>query len=974
MSDVWSKAKCEAFREAFLDFLQNVYINSKDSDEPICLADHVYDAQQRLLDEIIDGLSKGIRSFFILKSRQLGVSTFARAITLFWLGYHKGLKGAMVFDSEPNRNNARTELEEMCVNLPDHIGFPKIGSSNRDMVLFGNQSKISLLAAGKKVTKTNKGLGASLAISFAHCSELADWGNPEGLEAFRQCFSEVHPNRLYIWESTARGYDGVWYDLWEEAKNDQNHSKCIFLGWYLKPSQKIRRTDPDFNRYGVEPPSEKEAKMIADVKDQYQWDITPEQLAWYRRKMDPGGDEEKEVKDYSDNTYRLQEQPSTEQEAFQMTGAKFFDPEALTGQAHKNASPKYKTYAFGTGMEFFDMSCRVATNARERQLKVWEEPESDAAYILCADVAYGSDETNDRSAFSVLRCYADGLDQVAEYAWPLVNTRQYAWVIAALAGWYSSKPNTTMNMIIEVNGPGEAVWNELQSLKNQISNRYKIREFEEKGLHDIFRNVYNYLYTRSDSMSPGSAYHWKCLSLDTKLPTPTGWTTMGDVKAGDFLISDGGNPTRVLMATEPQYGHKCYRIVFDDGSSVIADSDHKWMVTHNRKSPQDREERISSTKDLIPGKSSIRVSSPFNLPDIDLPIHPYVLGVWLGDGWSATGKICAHTEDIVNIGNMISDCGYELLPASKEKGRNVWNQRIVGFSEKLNSLGLINNKHIPPIYLRSSFDQRLSLLQGLMDTDGTVVISSGSQYSFSSSNPRLSYGFSELIRSLGFKVKKCVRHRKIMYRGELKECKPADQFWFTSYRDIPVFRMQRKLDKVIWSDKKRHGRSKRHKIVSVDPIESVPVKCISVDSPSHLYLAGDGMVPTHNTSGQIKVAIMERLRDFVTNGMLVIKSMETLEEMKRISREGDSIAGQGASKDDRVMALAMGIRCWDERVRKRLIAEKRTRANEEAKRRLSVVDQVKMFNDSMLTQFFATKSRGRKLQQISANREKWRRR
>jgi hypothetical protein len=128
------------------------------------------------------------------------------------------------------------------------------------------------------------------------------------------------------------------------------------------------------------------------------------------------------------------------------------------------------------------------------------------------------------------------------------------------------------------------------------------------------------------------------------------------------------------------------------------------------------------------------------------------------------------------------------------------------------------------------------------------------------------------------------------------------------------------------------------------------------------------------TQTQLKVAIMERLRDFVTNGMMIVRSFATLEEMRRISREGDSIAAQGACKDDRVLALAMGVRCWDERVRKRLISERRTRAAEEAKKRMSIRDQATMYSNSMLERFFAGKAGARRREAISAKKAEWRRR
>lgn len=127
------------------------------------------------------------------------------------------------------------------------------------------------------------------------------------------------------------------------------------------------------------------------------------------------------------------------------------------------------------------------------------------------------------------------------------------------------------------------------------------------------------------------------------------------------------------------------------------------------------------------------------------------------------------------------------------------------------------------------------------------------------------------------------------------------------------------------------------------------------------------------TTTQLKVAIMERLRDFTVNGMLRIRSLDTLEEMKKVAREGDSIAGEGNAKDDRVMALAMGVKMWEDRARKELIIRHRTREFELNKRRMTITDQVQMFNKSQLTQFFAAKKVVRNRERALALKAKWRR-
>jgi hypothetical protein len=205
----------------------------------------------------------------------------------------------------------------------------------------------------------------------------------------------------------------------------------------------------------------------------------------------------------------LAEQAWTEEEAFQQSGAVFFGAQQLTDQSNNWVKHKAKTYMYMAGDNFADMRIYPAQNMRSIELKVWEEPENAAQYVMGVDPAFGENENNDRSSIEVFRCYADGLDQVAEYAWPLITTRQFAWVVASLLGWYGSN-GAEISYILEINGPGSAVFNELRSLKFQIDNdRGQRKDLEDRGLTSVFKNVKTYIYTRVDAMGVGSNYHWE---------------------------------------------------------------------------------------------------------------------------------------------------------------------------------------------------------------------------------------------------------------------------------------------------------------------------------------------------------------------------------------------------------------------------------------------------------------------------------
>lgn len=460
------------------------------------------------ITQVFDALEHGIFDIYVLKSRQLGISTICRALIIFLLGIHRGLKGAIVFDTDTNKQESRAEMVVMINDLPRSLKFPGIVGDNRMGLTLANDSKLLFMSAGVKKTKTSGTLGRSVGLSLAHCSELCSWDNDEGLEAFRQSLSDVNPDRLYIYESTARGFNG-WFDLWESARADTTHCKCIFLGWWSKPSQMIPQGTPDFELYGKYPPSGKEQEKIKIVKEKYGHQVTPEELAWIRRKMNPAaamenGDSEP---DFEGSNLRIAEQAWHEDEAFQQTGATFFSPEVLTDQTNKFVNNKFKNYWFMTGDEFVNMRAYRARTIKESELKVWEEPEVGGCYVVAIDPAFGENEKNDRSSVQIIRCYADGIDQVAEYASPLVTTRHLAWVVAALLGWYG-EGNNEIRYIMELNGPGNAVFNALKDLQVYLRIGHQMREVQEKGLTDIFKNVQTYIYTRADSMSAGHNYHW----------------------------------------------------------------------------------------------------------------------------------------------------------------------------------------------------------------------------------------------------------------------------------------------------------------------------------------------------------------------------------------------------------------------------------------------------------------------------------
>lgn len=356
----------------------------------------------------------------------------------------------------------------------------------------------------------------------------------------------------------------------------------------------------------------------------------------------------------------------------------------------------------------------------------------------------------------------------------------------------------------------------------------------------------------------GPAQCGKALALDTPLPTPSGWTSMGDVRVGDELIGADGKPCRVVFATEVMLDHDCFEVEFDDGTKVIADRDHKWLVES-----QNGWSKVMTTGEIEPkhrfGKSNrstfaVRNTKPIELPAAPLPIGPYTLGSWLGDGHSRTCRIYGALDDVLETANHIRAEGHfvEVEMDEKRLGVLLVDQHNA-FCDRLRDLGLHKGsggrKHIPATYLRASQGQRLQLLRGLMDTDGTC--GKNGACSFTTTSPELADGICELLASLGFKYRTIDKAPKTRHKGVLVDGKPAKTITFFAYSDTPVFNLARKRARQRDRAKSRPTYTERRMIVSVKPVASVPVRCIQVDNADHLFLCTRSMVPTHNTDALI---------------------------------------------------------------------------------------------------------------------------
>jgi hypothetical protein len=438
--------------------------------------DNLLGTQTYVMDEIAQGLAEDVHFFVILKGRQLGITTISLALDLYWHFLNPGLQGTLTTDTEENRDMFRSTLSMYMEGLPKEYKIPLL-AHNRNQLSLKNRSRLFYQVAGLRAKGS---LGRGKAITYLHGTETSSWGDEEGLASLLASLAENNPNRMYIFESTARGFN-MFHDMYVTARKARTQ-RAIFCGWWRNQFYSVPGDSQIYKVYwdGKLTPEEKE--WTRDIKKLYNVEINSRQMAWWRWKLYEG---------IKDDALMYQEFPPTEDYAFIMTGTSFFSNARCTDVMKIAKKVDCDYYRYSMGANFQDTEVLKSTE-RLATLKIWEEPIDTAYYVIGADPAYGSSDWADRFCIQVYRCYADGMEQVAEFATSEMNTYQFAWVIAHLAGAYK---NSTLNL--EVNGPGQAVINELRNLKRQAS---AIGGAIGHDLMNVLGSMSNYIWRRNDTL------------------------------------------------------------------------------------------------------------------------------------------------------------------------------------------------------------------------------------------------------------------------------------------------------------------------------------------------------------------------------------------------------------------------------------------------------------------------------------------
>ncbi|MGH3489720.1 MAG: replicative DNA helicase [Actinopolymorphaceae bacterium] len=562
----------------------------------------------------------------------------------------------------------------------------------------------------------------------------------------------------------------------------------------------------------------------------------------------------------------------------------------------------------------------------------------------------------------------------------------------------------------------------------------------------------------------------KALALDTPLPTPFGWTAMGQVAVGDQLMGANGAPTTVVAVTDVMVGRPCYEVEFSDGTVIVADAQHLWRTTtrasrrqaaetkrtwywsssslarvrsalavaeaatDDQISPREavglvgaefphvlhtvgkgvgrkaktlrpavgssgrylrptlvysRQELLGSLYEriVLPKNAATTVvhghvlttenvaaslrcadgrvnhavenAAPLATPERQLPLPPYMVGAWLGDGSSYNSQFTTADPEIVihleTEGLRVSrngprlytirlpesaatadraciicgelfrpksiqtlTCSWECSARSRKMtsrkpvtcpdcGGPLWgmircrscNAHHGSVKAILRRLGLLRNKHIPVEYLRASEAQRRALLAGLLDTDGTVT--AGGAVQFSVVNERLALDTYELIVSLGYR---CAMTSKRV-KGRSESTSTAYILTFSSYED--VFRLERK--RIVHQTRRatNNSRSGSRYIIAVRQVPSVPVRCVQVDSDDHMFLASRAMIPTHNSILALNLARSASIQNDLASVIFSLEMSRTEITMRLLSAEARvplQHMRQGSMSDDDWARLA----------------------------------------------------------------------
>ena len=404
----------------------------------------------------------------------------------------------------------------------------------------------------------------------------------------------------------------------------------------------------------------------------------------------------------------------------------------------------------------------------------------------------------------------------------------------------------------------------------------------------------------------------KALALDTPLPTPDGWTTMGEVAVGDLVLGADGRPTRVVAATDVMTARPCYEVEFSDGTVIVADAQHQWLTSTAVRTTEQIAATIERAGTAGVLNHAVPLTAALDLDDRELLVPPYAVGAFLAAGQSAA--VACDPEIVMRI----EAAGY------------------VGgsYDALLEALGERSMDHIPSPYLRASERQRRELLAGLLDVIGDPAASGAVEVA--SPSWRFLADVRELVLSLGYHC----GIASLAQVGGTAHGQPT-QYVAAFSTDDQVFRLERKA--LLHKEHAARGVQPAavRFITAARWVASVPVRCIEVDNADHLYLASRSMIPTHNSTLGLDLAraasikhnmasvifSLEMSRNEITMRLLSAEARVHLQNMRtgrmsdddwaRLARRMGEVASAPLFIDDSPNMTMMEIRAKARRLKQR---------------------------------------------------------
>ena len=519
----------------------------------------------------------------------------------------------------------------------------------------------------------------------------------------------------------------------------------------------------------------------------------------------------------------------------------------------------------------------VMKNYYEREGNV---PTYDMMEIELRDISHSEKEIETYLAIieKIKNIQTEGVDRIrdlAEKFFRQQNIVKTANEILRIAGnGDTDKYDTCVNLLNDAmtqgvhNDFGEAIFDHIGET---LSDDYRIPI--PTGIGKIDEALEGGLGKGELGVIIGPTSFGKVQPFDSQIVTPSGFRNMGDIKVGDYVIGRNGKPTKVI-GVYPHKNWQFYKVTFSDGVFCECGKEHLWAVNslfqrsgkkyiagvsknkNDKRYVPDHTFKVLSLEEIMKKglfkrnrhNFKIPMCQPVEFDEKPLKIDPYLMGYMIGDGSFKRGIITVGRQDIEESSSLLSECNFNFRTVYNGYRKNYSLCYRQDFKKSLNeyfSLDLTSkNKFIPKEYLFNSIENRVAILNGLMDSDGTCGKNGCS--CFSTKSKQLAEDIKTLVLSLGGFAR--VREKNAKYfnkkYNELRDCGIHYEVTITLCDStLPIFRLKRKQDRVVY----RTLRSGERFIESIEKSRICDGQCIKVDSDEELYLTDDFIV-THNTS------------------------------------------------------------------------------------------------------------------------------